>query len=137
VVIFPHFHGRGEIVDASAKQPNWVLGIVGAIGAGVLGYVIFFLLANQGLYAIVLPAAAPGLGGGALLRGKSTAFGIVCAILGVVLALFAEWRFAPFIVDSGFLYFATHLHQLSSATLILIAIGVFCGFWFGQGRVCE
>ncbi len=101
---------------------------------GILGYVIFFLLAQQGFYAMVLPVAAPGLGGGVLLRGRSYVFGIVCGILGVMLGLFIEWRFAPFIADPSFSYFISHLHKLSAVTLIMIGVGGLCGFWFGQGR---
>ena len=121
----------------NSTQPNWILAIIGAVGGGVLGYVIFFLLAGQGFYAMVLPVAAPGLGGGAMLRGRSTAFGIVCGVLGVVLGLFIEWRFAPFVADPGFIYFAAHLYKLSAVTLVMIAVGGACGFWFGQGRERE
>ncbi len=121
-------------MDANSKKANWVLGLVGAVGGGILGYFIFFLLAQQGFYAMVLPAVAPGLGGGVLLRGKSNAFGIVCGFLGVMLGLFTEWRFAPFIADPSFVYFITHLNNLSTITLIMIGIGGLCGYWFGQGR---
>jgi hypothetical protein len=52
----------------------------------------------------------------------------------VLLGLFTEWRFAPFIADSSFGYFITHIHDLSIITLIMITIGGLCGFWFGMGR---
>ena len=129
-----HIVGGVEAVDTKAKQPNWALGLIGAAGGAVLGYVVFFLLAGQGFYAMVLPVAAPGLGGGILLRGKSVAFGIGCAILGVALGVFIEWRFSPFVADPGFIYFITHLHNLSAVTLMMIGIGGLCGFWFGMGR---
>ncbi|MGD0518381.1 MAG: hypothetical protein ABSA26_12670 [Thermoguttaceae bacterium] len=67
-------------MNSNSKNVNWPLGLVGAVGGGMVGYFVFFLLAQQGLYALVLPSAAPGLGGGLLLRGKSNVFGIVCGL---------------------------------------------------------
>ena len=98
------------------------------------GYYVFSLLANQGLYGLVIPGATLGLCGGLLLRGKSNAFGVVCSLLGVLLGIFAEWRFAPFIADPSFAYFITHLYDLNAIILIMIAIGGLCAFWFGKGR---
>jgi hypothetical protein len=121
-------------MNPNSKNINWPLGLVGAVGGGMTGYFVFFLLARQGLYGLVIPGATLGLGGGLLLRGKSNVFGVVCGLLGVLLGLFTEWRFAPFIADSSFAYFITHIHDLSIITLIMIAIGGLCGFWFGKGR---
>jgi hypothetical protein len=69
-----------------------------------------------------------------LSGGKSNALGIVCGVLGALVGIFTEWRFAPFIVDESFGYFVTHLHELKSMTLILIAAGGLFGYWFGRGR---
>jgi len=55
----------------------------------------------------------------------------------MLLGLFTEWRFAPFIADPSFTYFITHAHNLQITTLIMIAIGGLCGFWFGMGREGE
>jgi hypothetical protein len=121
-------------MNANSKYAGWLLGLIGAVIGGIAGYFLFFLLAQHGLYALVLVGAGPGLGGGLLMRGKSIAFGVVCGFFGVLLGLYAEWRFAPFIADPSFAYFMTHLHNLSTITLILIAIGGLCGFWFGMGR---
>ena len=95
-------------MNANFTHANWPLGVIGAVAGGGVGYFVFFLLAGQGLYALVLVSAGPGLGGGLLLKGKSIGFGIVCGILGVLLGLFTEWRFAPFIADPSFTYFITH-----------------------------
>jgi hypothetical protein len=121
-------------MNANSKHANWPLGLIGAVVGGIVGYFVFFLLAHQGFYAMVLVAAAPGLGGGLLLRGKSYAFGIVCGLLGVILGLFTEWRFEPFIFDPSFAYFITHVTSLGSVTLFMIAIGGLCSFWFGMGH---
>ncbi|MGA2797928.1 MAG: hypothetical protein ABSE63_10135 [Thermoguttaceae bacterium] len=118
-------------MNANTKPANWPLGLIGAVVGGIVGYFVFFLLSSQGLYAVVLVSAAPGLGGGLLLRGKSIGLGVACGFIGVLLGLFTEWRFAPFIADPSFTYF---IHNLQITTLILIAIGGLLGFWFGMGR---
>ena len=69
-------------MNANAKRANWLLGLVGGAGGGVAGYFLYFWLASQGFYAIVLPGAAIGLGCGALSRGKSNALGAVCGLFG-------------------------------------------------------
>jgi hypothetical protein len=121
-------------LNENSKNANWPLGLIGAIGGGILGYLVFLLLASQGLYGLVIPGATLGWGGGRLLKGKSQAFGAVCGFLGIVLGILAEWQFAPFIADPGFAYFITHLYNLEVVTLIMIVIGGLCAFWFGQGR---
>jgi hypothetical protein len=121
-------------MNANFTQANWPLGLIGAAVGGGVGYFVFFLLAGQGLYALVLVSAGPGLGGGLALRGKSIGFGVVCGFLGLLLGLFTEWRFAPFIADPSFTYFITHPHGLQVITLVMITVGGLCGFWFGMGR---
>ena len=51
--------------------------MAGAATGGAIGYFAFFLLASQGLYALVLPGALVGLGFGALSRRRSLLDGIV------------------------------------------------------------
>ena len=112
----------------------WLLGLAGGVGGGVLGYLLFMWIAGQGFYAIVLPGALVGIGCGTLSRRKSTGLGIACAALGLAAGIFAEWRFAPFAADERLSYFLTHFHKNSGVTLVLIAIGAICAFYFGRGR---
>lgn len=116
------------------KFSNWLLGLLGGIVGGALGYAVFFFLAGQGLYAMVLPGALLGLGCGYLSRISSLGLGTLCGLSAIFLGLFIEWQFAPFIVDDRFGYFMTHLHDLRPMTLIMIALGGIFGFWFGRGR---
>jgi hypothetical protein len=113
---------------------NWLLGLIGAVAGGAIGYTLFFLIVRQGLYAMVLPGALLGLGCGLLSGFKSNALGIVGGILALFLGLIIEWQFAPFVRDGSFNYFITHVHNLRSMTLFLIAVGGFFGYWFGRGR---
>ncbi len=111
----------------NVNTTNWLLGIVGGIVGGAIGYFVFFLIARQGFYAIVLPGALLGLGCGFLSGIQSNALGVVCGLVALLLGFFTEWRFAPFIVDDSFAYFITHVHNLKSITLIMIAAGGFGG----------
>jgi hypothetical protein len=121
-------------MPGNGKQANWLLGLVGAVGGAALGYFAFFLLARQDIYGLVLPGALLGLGCGALSAGKTNVLGIVCGVLALLLGVFTEWQFQPFIPDESFGFFITHLQDLKSITLVLIAAGGLFGFWFGRGR---
>ncbi len=116
------------------KPANWLLGLVGAVGGGVLGYFAFRFMASQGFYAMILPGALLGLGCGWLSGGKSNALGALCAFLALTLGIFLEWQFAPFAADDSLPFFLAHLHELTTTTLAMIGLGAFFGYWFGKGR---
>ncbi len=108
-------------------------GLVGAAIGGLLGYFAFFWIASQGFYALVLPGASLGIGFGILHRGQTTAGGVLCAILAILLGLYSDWKLRPFIKDDSLLFFLTHVHQLTPIILIMIGVGGCCGYWFGKG----
>ena len=121
-------------MSASTSTLNWLLGVAGGIIGGGIGYFAFFFLTRQGLYAMVLPGALLGLGCGYLSGFKSTTLGILCGLVAVLLAIFIEWQFAPFVRDNSFTYFILHFYKLKPMTLVMIVIGGLFGFWFGKGR---
>ena len=120
--------GRGGL-----RPLEIALGITGSVIGGVVGHFLFFWVARQGLYAIVLPGALLGLGCGALSNRRSLALAIMCAVLGLLLGLFTEWRFAPFAKDASLPFFLAHVHQLNPMSQILIVLGAAFAFWFGLG----
>jgi hypothetical protein len=115
------------------KPANWLLGLVGVIVGGAAGFFLFVWLLSKGYYAMMVPGAALGLLGGIMLRSYSQPFGVVCAVLAVLLGLFTEWWTSPFAIDDSFKYFVTHLNQLNTVTCIMIGLGGLCAYWFGQG----
>jgi hypothetical protein len=77
-------------------------GIAGGMVGGVLGFFVFQWLARRGLYGMMIPGAAIGLGAGLAARGKSVALGVICIVAAIALAVFAEWFLFPFVKDKSF-----------------------------------
>src|SRR5437867_10522229 len=117
-----------------AQMKNLALGLLGAAAGGVVGYLVFLWAAHQGFYALMLPGALIGAGGGLLVKDKSVARAAICGAAALALGLFSEWRFAPFTADQSLSYFISHVHQLSPLTLLMIAIGGVFGFWLSLGK---
>jgi hypothetical protein len=109
-----------------SPQPKIIaLGLLGAAMGGCLGYFAFFWVAQQGFYALILPAGLLGLCAGLCARRRSVVLAVVCGIAGLALGLFTEWRFAPFVADNSLAYFITHVHQLKPITMIMLGLGVY------------
>jgi len=109
-------------------------GIFGAVVGGAIGYVVFRILAKNGLYGMIIPGALLGLGGGLAARSRSQTLGVLCAIAALLLSVIAEWSLFPFVKDGSLAYFVTHVHTLPAVKLIMMAIGVGLAYWLGQGR---
>lgn len=101
---------------------------LGALTGGAAGYFLFFWLASRGYYGLAIPGGLLGVGAG-VFRCRSRLTPLACAVLALALGAFTEWRYAPFIVDSSLGYFVRHFSDLQPASVIMIAIGVFAGFW--------
>jgi hypothetical protein len=111
---------------------SYVLGLVGAVVGGVLGYFLFGWLVDQGFYGMIIPGALLGLGCGLLSRHDSRVRGLVCAAAAVALALFTEWKFFPFRADESFLYLVTHAAQILPVHLLMMALGAVIAYWLGK-----
>ncbi len=113
---------------------GWLMGLSGAVVGGVVGHGAAFWIARQGFYALVLPGALLGLGGGLLVRDRSSARGVVCGLAALGLGLFTDWRVEPFIKDSSLAYYLGHIHQLQPITWLMITAGGGFGYWLALGR---
>ncbi len=117
-----------------SRQPKAIaLGLLGAAIGGCVGYFAFFWAARQGFYAIILPPVLLGLTAGYFARCRSTPLAIICAVAGLALGLYTEWRHAPFINDDSLLFFLTNLHQKRPIKLLMLALGVFMCYRFALG----
>jgi hypothetical protein len=109
-----------------------LLGSVGAIAGGALGFLIFQWLWSQGFYGLMIPGALLGLGCSLLARHNSVIRGVVCGIAAVALALFTEWRFRPFAADDSLPYFVAHVKDLSATTFLMTAVGALIAYWVAK-----
>jgi hypothetical protein len=124
-----------QFAGSRALDPLSILrGITGALAGAAVGFVLFRLILQLGFYAIVIPGALTGMGGGWLSRRVSNTIGLICALIAAAITIFSEWYVAPFIVDEHFTYFITHLHQTRTIFQILAAVGIVMAFYFGRGR---
>jgi len=109
-----------------------MMGVIGGIVGGVFGFVLFFWIIKQGFYAMVLPGASVGLGCGLLARHRSTPRGVACAIAALLLGLYTEWRYMPFIADDRFGFLVTHFYSLRPITLVMIGLGTALAYYLGK-----
>lgn len=123
-----------EVMADMASIKRLLAELLGAAAGAVLGFFAFFWVARQGFYAMVLPGALLGLGGGLLARDRSVLRATICGVLALALGLFTEWRFRPFYADPGLGYFLAHVHQLQPLTLAMIAAGGGLAVWLALGR---
>lgn len=121
-------------MDSKATQVTWLLGLLGAAGGGVVGFVVFVWLGRQGYYVLALPGIGLGLGAGLMARRHARGLSMVCGVAGALLALVADWCVAPFVVDESFGYFCTHLHEVHSIGLLAIALSGVAAYWLSEGR---
>ncbi len=117
-----------------AKRMNLAAGLIGCLSGGAIGVMAFFMLAQQGLYALALPGALAGLGAGWVSGIQSKLLGVIAGCFALVLGILLEWKFAPFVADGSLQYFVTHLSSLRPATIGMIVMGAVFGVWFGRGR---
>ena len=121
------FEASRELKPANATPMTSVLvivrGIAGGVLGGVVGFFVFQWLARSGLYGMVIPGAAIGLGAGLAARGRSVVLGVICALGAVVLSIFAEWALFPFVKDNSLSFFLAHMHELHPWKLIMMGIG--------------
>ena len=113
---------------------DFLLGIVGGVCGGAVGWFVFSLIARQGYHALALPGALVGLGCGALSGRRSLCLGFACACAALALGAVVAWRVAPFADNSGLEYYLLHLDELPGKIILLILTGVAIAFWFGCGR---
>ncbi len=121
-------------MNDNTRVRNLLVGVLGAVAGGVLGYFAFLWIARQGFYALMLPGGLAGLGGGWLARDRSPVRAAICGVFALGLGVFTEWRFAPFIKDGSLIYFLSHLHLLRPISLLMIVAGGALGYWLALGK---
>jgi hypothetical protein len=113
---------------------QFVPGLVAAGVGGVLGYFITSWFKYYNLYAPVIPGALAGLACGFCSLDHSKIRGVLCALISLSACVVTEWiLFLPPVKTDGSLSeFVAHFHQQPPPTLLMIGLGTFLGFWWGQ-----
>lgn len=109
-----------------------ILGLIGAVIGGVLGFYTFGWLEDHGFYGLAIPGAFLGVGCGLLAQHRSRLRGLACAIGALGLSLYTEWHHHYFIQDSSFSFMLTHLKDKNPVTWLMMAIGTVVAYWVGQ-----
>jgi len=125
----------GSIMGVESMRQRLIsnlLGLVGAIAGGVLGFHTFQWLSGHGFYGLAIPGAFLGLGCGLLSRHNSVPRGAFCGVAALVLSLYSEWKFQTFVVDDSFLYMIANLWDKGPVTLVMIGLGTAIAFWVGK-----
>jgi hypothetical protein len=118
----------------NARLRNLLVGLLGAAAGGLLGFFAFLWIVRQGFYALMLPGALAGWGGGLWVRDRSPVRATLCGAFGLAWGILAEWKWAPFIKDPSLTYFLGHLHDLRPLTLLMILAGGAFGYWLSLGK---
>lgn len=114
---------------------DFVPGLVGSVIGGLLGYFLVDWLRRQGFYTIVLPGALAGLGCGFFSLTHSKARGVLCALEAAAFGLVTEWlvMYGPKEKTlDNFLGFLAQFQNEPWVTIVMLALGVFLGFWWGR-----
>ena len=106
-----------------------LLGLVGAVIGGTVGFYTVDWLRGQHLYGLIIPGAFLGLGCSLLAQHPSTIRGIVCGVAALGLGLYTEWSFWPFNADESLSYFLKNVSSLKPVTLLMIGIGAIVAYW--------
>lgn len=126
-------HPEHSSRNAVQSATSWILGLCGAAVGAAIGVLIFGWLLRHGFHGLAIPGALLGLGFGLASKRQSTAMGVVCGVLALVVGVLAEWRYRPFIDDASLTYFIKNLTTIP-VSLAMILLGAALAFWFGRGR---
>ena len=119
---------------ANGAALDWIMGPLGAIAGGVIGFFAFDWIVKQGFYAMALPGALIGLGCGTFIRRRNILLGILCGLGALIFSLYLEFSsFHPLMTFPDFLKkFATF--ERYNIEKLMIAIGTVLAASFGVGR---
>ena len=111
---------------------NLILGVVGGVGGGVIGFLICKWLSSQGFYAVVIPGSLVGMGFGYCARKRHVVFGCVSGILGLFAGLITQWK--VYSNEPSFWKLVGELKDYSAVTWIMLGLGTVFAVSFGTGR---
>jgi hypothetical protein len=130
--------GQGKTYEVGSLMGAWrmprhlvsnLLGLVGAVIGGTVGFYTFLWLLKQGYYGLIIPGAFLGLGCSLLANHRSVTRGIVCGVAAFALSQFADWYCT--ITDNTFFDFIRNGKTLTPVTMLMTGVATFVAFWTG------
>jgi nitrogen fixation-related uncharacterized protein len=106
-----------------------LLGLVGAVIGGTVGFYTFLWLLKQGFYGLIVPGAFLGLGCSLLASHHSVVRGILCGVAAFGLSQFADWYCT--ITDDSLVDFIRHGKTLTPVTLLMTGVATIVAYWTG------
>lgn len=119
-------------MTSSERIQSNLLGAVGAVIGGTLGFFLFGWFAEKGYYGLMIPGGLLGYGCGLLSRHRSDMRGIACGLAAFVIGIYTEfWNF-PFTKDESLGYFVRNLGSLNPVTWIMLVFGSLAAYYLGR-----
>ena len=117
----------------SGAMVNVIRGLAGAALGGAAGYFLVGWLLRRGYYAPMLPGVLVGLGCGVFVERRNMPLAVLCGVAALALGVFTRWKQDASVYSTDFVQFVLHLDRLRTGTLVMLALGGLCGFWFALG----
>ncbi len=120
-----------------ARLLEFVPGLVAGVAGGIGGYLLVaYLIRSNNIWVPILPGAFAGLACGQLSSVYSRRRGVVMAVIVSILIVYAQWKLfnPPFEFDGSLGDYVLHLYQLPPLTLLVMAVNVVIGYWWGRER---
>jgi hypothetical protein len=123
---------------------TYLLPLLAALVAGILGILATSFLDRYGLYAMILPGGFVAMGATLFPSRSRYILPLACALYALAISLFTEWYNHPFLADPfladtfrtdtfrlfrSFFYFLAHIPNLTPVTLLMIAAGTALAFF--------
>ena len=114
------------------------LGVFGALLGAVAGFFVFQYLTRRGLYFLVLPGAAVGLGCGFAARSRSFVLALIAVAIAIPVTILCEWKTDRYLCDDGqtlmgILEYTSRMVELRGWKLpVFIGLNGLIAFWFGR-----
>lgn len=116
-------------MDSNNATQAWVIAVVGSLVGGVVGFFLFRLLLNYGLYAAAIPGSLVGIGCGYLQKQYNPAIAIFAGVASLIGGIYSDY-----LVTIGAANIFDYLTGQGLMTWIMIALGTYVGYSYGGGR---
>ena len=109
-------------------------GIAGAAIGGILGYAIFYGIAQVGFYAVLFIGFGVGNGFSYGYRRSSQVASIACGVVALIVSVVADWHVRS---NQGLVDHVKNLQDDGVFLLAMIALSGLAGYWCSRDRAAK